>query len=173
MRDEHGPDLFGPADADVVGHERLEEAPGPAGVVEDEGAGDLDLAHRQLPEVAGPPVLVGERGRDDRRPAVEEALDVVGAEPVADRLQSARVLTGGEAVGQLAEGETGPAGLALGPLVTVQPDLGRIGEVGADLDEAGPELGVEDVEVVDPDPAFLLDEVEAHDARLGRAVLGA
>ena len=39
------------------------------------------------------------------------------------------------------------------------------GEVGADLDEAGTELGVEDIEVVDAYPAVLLQEVEAHDAR--------
>ena len=137
---EHGPDLVGAADADVVGHERLEEPAGPAGVVEDDGARHLDLAHGQLPPVPGVPVGGGERGRDDCRPAVEERLDVVGTETVADRLQRARVVTGGEPVGQLSEGDTGPAGLAFGPLVAVEPDLGRVGEVGADLDEPGPEL---------------------------------
>ena len=45
-------------------------------------------------------------------------------------------------------------------------------EVGADLDEPRPELGVGDVEVVHPDPAFLFDEVEADEARDRRAVLG-
>ena len=60
---------------------------------------------------------------------------------------------------------------SLGPLVTVQPDLGGIGKVGADLDEPGPELGVGDEEVVHPDPAFLFDEVEADDAGDRRAVL--
>ena len=39
--------------------------------------------------------------------------------------------------------------------------LRRIGEVGADLDEARPEVGVVDVEVVDADPALFLHEVEA------------
>ena len=52
-------DLFGAADADVVGDERLEERAGAARVVEDEGAGHLDLAHRQLPPVARRSVSVG------------------------------------------------------------------------------------------------------------------
>ena len=50
---EHERDLFGAADPDVVGHERLEEAAGAARVVEHERAGDLDLAHRELPPVPG------------------------------------------------------------------------------------------------------------------------
>lgn len=35
---EHGRHLVGPTDADVVGHQRLEESAGPAGVVEDQRA---------------------------------------------------------------------------------------------------------------------------------------
>ena len=61
--EDHG-HLLGAADADVVGDERLEEAPGPARVVEDQGARHLDLAHGELPEVAGRPVGLGERGGD-------------------------------------------------------------------------------------------------------------
>src|SRR6266540_3134894 len=49
-------DLVGPAGAEVVGHQRLEERPGAAGLVKDQGAGDLDLAHRQLPPVPSRPV---------------------------------------------------------------------------------------------------------------------
>ena len=45
--------------------------------------------------------------------------------------------------------------------MAVQPHFGRIGEVGGDFDETRPELGIEQVEVVDPDPALLADEVEA------------
>lgn len=36
------------ADADVVGHERLEEPPSSAGIVERQGGRDLNLAHGQL-----------------------------------------------------------------------------------------------------------------------------
>jgi len=55
--------------------------------------------------------------------------------------------------------------------VSVAPDLGRIGEIGTDLDEARPELGIENVEVVHPDPALFLDEVEEDHARLRRPLL--
>ena len=146
-------------------------AAGPAGVVEHERPGHLDLAHRQFPPVAGGPVSGGERGRDHADPAVEERLDVAGPEPVADRLQRGGVVAGGEPVGQRPVADPGPVGLAFGPLVAVEPHLGRIGEVGADLDEPRPELGVEHVEVVDPDAAFGLGELEP-DPAAGAGVLG-
>ncbi len=57
---EHGVHLMRAADADVVGHEGFEERPGPAGVVEDQGAAHLHLAHGQLPPVAGGAVRSGE-----------------------------------------------------------------------------------------------------------------
>ena len=43
-------DLMGAPDANVVGHEGLEEALGPARIVEHQRARDLDLAHGQLPQ---------------------------------------------------------------------------------------------------------------------------
>ena len=54
---EHHRDLLGPADVDVVGDERFEEAAGAARVVEHERARHLDLPHRELPPVAGGAVL--------------------------------------------------------------------------------------------------------------------
>ena len=42
--EDHG-HLVGSADGDVVGHQGLEERPGLAGRVEDDGPGDLDLPH--------------------------------------------------------------------------------------------------------------------------------
>jgi hypothetical protein len=41
-------DVVGPADVEVVGNESLEEGPGVAGRVKDQGAGGLDLPHRQF-----------------------------------------------------------------------------------------------------------------------------
>jgi hypothetical protein len=155
--EDHG-DLLGTADADVVG---VEEVAGPAGVVEDEGARDLDLAHREFPEVAGSAVSWGEGRGDDPGPAVEEALHIGRTEAVADALEDSWVLAGSEAVGEFGEGQALVARLPLGPLVAVGPDFGRVGEVGADLDEAGAEVGVGDVEVVGADAAVLLDELEA------------
>src|SRR6266568_8441369 len=87
-------DLGGAADAEVVGHQGLKEAAGAAWVVEDDRAAHLDLAHGQRPPVAPRTVGVGQRGRDLGHPAVEEALDLGRAEPVADRLQLLGQLAG-------------------------------------------------------------------------------
>lgn len=85
---------------------------------------------------------------------------MLGPEAVADPLERLGLVARGEAVGQRREAEVLERGLAFGPLVAVDPDLGRIGEVGADLDEPGSEVGVEHVEVVDADAALLLEERE-------------
>src|SRR5262249_45643921 len=45
------------------------------------------------------------------------------------------------------------------PLMAVDPHLGRIGKIAADLDEAGAELRVENVEVVDADAPLSLGEL--------------
>jgi len=83
---------------------RASKNPGPAGVVEDDGPADLDLVHGELPEVASAFVVRGERRRDDRGPAVEEALYVSRPETVADGLEGTRLGARGKAVGELAEG---------------------------------------------------------------------
>jgi len=155
---EHERDLFGAADPDVVLNEGLEEAAGAAWVVEHQGATDFDLAHRELPPVAGRAVLGGERRWDAHDPAVEEPLDMFGGEGVAERLQPPGVSGARESVGQRGERDLEPAGLAFGPLVPVEPDLRRVREVGADLDEPRPPVRVQDVEVVDADSTFLAEE---------------
>jgi hypothetical protein len=138
--------------------------------VEDQGAGGLDLAHRQLPPVPGVPVGRIQGQRDLRHPPAEPGLHVTGAEAVADPLQQGRVLAGGEPVGQRGEPQAELAGLLLGPLVPVHPRLDGIGEVGADLDEPGAHLGVEDVHVEHRDPALFPGEGELRaPARVGVA----
>src|SRR4029077_9818601 len=95
-----------------------------------------------------------------------EHVDGARPETVADRLQRSGIVGGGEPVGQFGEPDPGPDGLPFGPFVAVDPDLDRPWAVGADLDEGRPEVGVEEVEVVDGDPAVLLVEGELR--RLGR-----
>ena len=126
-------DFFGAADLDVVRNERFEERSGAAWVVEHERAGRLDLAHGELPPVSGGAILRRERRRDLGDPAIEERLHVLGAEAVADRLQPPRVLARREPVRQRGEPDTGLRGLALGPLVPVEPDPREPRAVGADL----------------------------------------
>jgi hypothetical protein len=114
-----------------------------AGCIEDDGAGELDLPHGGLPPVAGVAVGVGERLRQQRQPALHENGDHTRPQTVTDLLQGWRVGAGGKTVGQLGETDAGVAGLAFGPLVAVDPDLGRVGKVGADLDERGTEVEVD------------------------------
>ena len=108
--------------------------------------------------------------KPDFHPPLEERLDMSRAEPVTDALQSSPVVTGGEPVGQLNQVATGFGGLAFGPLVAVHPHLGRVGEVATDLDETRPEVGVEDIEVVDRRPPVALVDREhlALGSRVGR-----
>jgi hypothetical protein len=128
------------ADVQVVGDQCLEEAAGMAGCVEDDGAGDLHLPHRGLPPVAGVMVPGGERQWQPVQPPLGEHVDGARSEPVTDRLQRGGVLAGGEPVGQRGEPEPGLLGLPLGPLMPVNPDLGRIREPGAHLDERRAEM---------------------------------
>ena len=102
----------------------------------------------------------GKRRRDRRHPAVEEGLDVARARAGRRWLAGGGSVTGCEAVGELAEAMPGPAGLALHPLVAVQPHLCRIGEVAADLDERRARTPVENVEVVGADAALLPEELQ-------------
>src|ERR1039458_7484623 len=80
-------------------------------------------------------------------PALDPPRPRAGAKPVADPREGVRVVAGGEPVGQRGETDPGGGRLPLGPLVPVEPDLDRIREVGADLDEPRPHLLVKDVNV--------------------------
>ena len=141
-------DLVGAADVQVVRDQGLEESAGVAGLGEHDGARHLDLAHRQFPPVPGGLIGVGQWHRQDREPALGELGDLRRAEPVADGLQPGGVIGGGEPVGQLGEPDPGVDRLTLGPLMAVDPDLGRVGEVSADLDEPRTEVVVPEVEVI-------------------------
>jgi hypothetical protein len=63
-------------------------------------------------------------------------------------------------------------GVPFGPLVPVEPHLGRRREVGAELDEPWAEVRVEHVEVVDPDPSFGFGLLEADASSATRALGG-
>jgi hypothetical protein len=99
-------------------------------------------------------------------PPVEERFDVDGAETIADPLQRIGVVAGGEPVGQFFEADAGLDRLAFGPLVPVDPHLGRIGKVGAQLDEPGAEVVIPDVEVERRHPPLRLRERVARWSRL-------
>jgi hypothetical protein len=83
-------DVVGPAEVEVVDDEGFEEAAGMSGRVEDDGAGDLDLAHGAFPPVASVTVGAGQWKGEAGQPPFDEEVDGAGAEPVADGLQRGR-----------------------------------------------------------------------------------
>jgi hypothetical protein len=149
---------------EIVSDECFEEAAGVAGCVEHDGPGGFDLPHRGLPPVIGVAILALE--------GFDEYCDHAGAKPVADSLQHGGIVGGGESVGQLGEPDPSPPGLLLGPFVTVEPDLGRIRKIRADLDERRTEVDVPQVEVVDIQPPVGLHERPRGVARRGGAFVG-
>jgi hypothetical protein len=62
--------------------------------------------------------------------------------------------------------------LSFSPLVAVHPNLAGIGKVRAQLDEAEPEFGIRDVEVVNGDPAVCFGEALPRACGLGLPCLG-
>src|SRR5438034_11763412 len=75
-------------------------------------------------------------------------------------LQPGRVIGGGEPVGQLGEADPGAGRCPLDMLVAIEPDLHRVGEVRADLDERRPPVLVPDIEVVAGHPPLGFGEGE-------------
>lgn len=155
----------GAAEVDVLAHHLLEEHPSGLRPV---GQGELGLQDRELVAVAGPPVGGGEGVGQPSQPLAGQSLDVGGPEAVGRRCAGA----GGahhrrRSRCPAARSRSRPGRLALDPLVAVQAQLGVVGEVPAELDEEGPEVGVEgvDVEVVH-------HRREPHDPGVGGAGVG-
>jgi len=137
--------------------EGLKGSCAPARVVEHEGARDFDLAHRELVVIASRPVRVGERHRDHGPSSAGRTARCHGE---IARRRSPAGEQGPRTTQSRSRGrctESFVVRLTLGPLVPSARPC-RIGEVGAELDEARSELGVENVEVVRPDPALLFLE---------------
>ena len=91
--------------------------------------------------------MVGEGQRQEGHPPVEEILNGAGAELVTDRLQRLGIVTAPKPVGERGEADARPAGLAFGPLMTIDPDFRRVGKICADLDEGGAEVDIPEAEV--------------------------
>src|SRR6478752_10170116 len=110
----------------MVPDDLLEERPTGVGSGDYPGAGHFELAERPLVHVPGAQIGHGERGRQSVRPTPEEALHGSRPAPVADPLQSGRIITGTKTVVQGGVADPALHALPLRPLVTVQPDPDRI-----------------------------------------------
>lgn len=100
------------------------------------------------------------------RPSARRHPDRAGAQPVADALHLGGIVAGGEPVGELGEPQALLGRLPFGPLVAVDPDHDRVGEVTAQLDEPGADLVIPHLEEVAAHPPFGLLEPVPGWARL-------
>ena len=143
----------------------LEEDPPGHRLVQHLGQGELGLQDGDVVAVAGGSVGRAERVRQDGQPLAQQGVDLLGSESVADGLQRHRILDRGEPVVECLERDAGLGGLAFGPFVPVEAQLGVIREVGAELHKERAEIGVHavEVEVVD-------QPGRGHDPRVGVAV---
>jgi hypothetical protein len=133
------------ADVEVVADHLLEEDPARQRPVQHLGEGELGLQDRHLIPVVRGDVLRGERVRQPGQPLAGQRLDLLAVQAVADRLDRGGVVDRGEGVIQRGEPDPGLGGLALGVLVAVAAQPGRIGEVAAELQEERAEVIVEPV----------------------------
>ena len=140
--------VLGQAQVHVAGQQLLKDGPDPARVVEDQGAGDLDLPHRQLPPAAVVTVGGGQRQRDAVHPVLEEHPQRPGLDHVAQLLQPGRVGGGGEPVRQRRHRDALGQRGAAGDLVAVEPDFDRVRRIRAHLDERRTRPAVMDIEVI-------------------------
>jgi hypothetical protein len=158
-------DLVGSADVEVVADDLLEEDPPGHRFVQHLGQGELGLQDGDVVAVARGPVGRAKRVRQDRQPPAQQRVDLLRSKTVADGLQRRRILDRGEPVIQRLERDAGLGGLALGPLVAVDAQLGVVREIRAELHKERAEIGVEaiEVEVVD-------QPGRPHDPRIGVTV---
>ncbi len=91
--DEQG-DPFGAAEVEMVSDGGLEPGPGPAGLVEHRGVGDLQLGDGERPVEPGRAVIDGEGVGHDGHHAAEQVADMPGTEAGADATGGLGVLHG-------------------------------------------------------------------------------
>ena len=177
-------DLLGSSQVEVLADHRLKEmAPG-QGPVEHLGAGELRLQDGELEVVAGRVVRRREGVREPSQPLGHHRRDPLRAQVIEDLLRAGGIGAGEQPVVQGLEGNALFGQLPLDVLMAVETDPRGVGEVGAELDEQGTEVLIDQVEVVvvahhrpagEPGVrltgvgAALLDHAEAGKALLGGA----
>jgi hypothetical protein len=102
--------------------------------------------------------------------SVRKTPDRARAQPVTDGLQRGRIRTGGKPLDSSVNPMPARVAWRLGPLVAVEPDLDRVREVGADLDERRTEIGGPEVEVKTRHPPVGLGKRKPRNPVVARAL---
>ena len=102
--------------------------------------GELGLQDRDVVAAARGPIGQAERVRQDRQPLAQQRVDLPGSKPIAEGLQSRRILDRREPVVERGVMRCRPWRPAFGPLVAVDTLLGVVREVGAELHKERAEI---------------------------------
>ena len=123
------------AEIQVLANHGFEKVAALHRAIEDLRQTHFELTNRHAMIVAGGAVRRGHRPGEAMRPAVEEGLDVGGAQGIAGGLQRRTIRTRQKPVIETLEGDVITTKTLLDPLVPVETQLDRIRKVGANLEE--------------------------------------
>ena len=140
--------LIRPAQVEVLANHLLEEDAATQRPVQDLGQRELGLEDRYVVAIAGQTIRGGKRMGQQPQPLPQQRIDLVIREVVAELLQSSGVGAAQDAIVEGLKRDPFLGQLSLDVLVSVDAELGVIGEIGAELDEERAEVLVEAVEVV-------------------------
>jgi hypothetical protein len=143
--------LLGTAQIDVFADDLLEEAASVEAPIPNLSEGELGLEDGQVIAVTGAAVSGAVGVRQASQPFAEEGVDLGGGQTVSQALGGGQIRTTEQAVVQRFEGDAPLGELALQVFVAVETQFGRIGKVGAELEEEGSEVPIAAVEVVNVD----------------------
>ena len=136
-----------PANIEVIPDHSFKPHPTRLRSIEHTRVGDFHVPEGQVVDVASLQILLGQWRRQTAQPPPEEALGCTWTQPVADLLQSQRIVTATEAVIKLFIANSSFFQLLLRPLVPVKPEPYRIGSVRVGFPESLSPLRIPNVEV--------------------------
>ena len=122
--------LVGSAYVEVFADDLLEEDAACHGLIEHLGQGELGLKNRNIVAITGLTVFGRKRMGQTAEPFAQEAVDLLGRQPVADRLGLLRVGAGQDAVVERLEVDALSSQLPLEILVAVDAEPSRVREIG-------------------------------------------
>ena len=164
------PNAVGTSKVEVLPDDGLKEVTTLHGAIEDLGEADFDLADSQAVVVTSCSILRRHRPGEEVGPAIEEGLHVVAPKSVTGGLKFRWIGATEKSVVQTLELNVGPRQVLLDPLMTIEAELYRVGEVGSDLKKCRSPFAILNVKVEMFDGDGLSGEIESR-AFAGSATL--
>jgi hypothetical protein len=141
-------DLARAPDVEILADHLLEEDPSDHRLVEHLGQREFGLQDGEVVAVARSTIRSREGVRQLAEPLAKQPIDLRLGQTITDLLKYLGVRAPPDPVVERLEGDTPLFELALGVLVAVDAELGRVGKVGTEFQKERPEVLVDAVEVV-------------------------